>query len=146
MTQEKLQTRDQLGRRIQLPDSSCPVCNMAAEAHFHLFFDCILSQALLQKINSWLGRSDILTNLSQWLICLRSTNSLKYINAVKIAVAQAVVYEIWINRNLCIFCNTCHSVSWCLQQIQTTIRSRVSLYYRRMKTDSDRAFYNRLLV
>lgn len=146
MTQGKLLTRDRLGHWIQLPTLNCPVCELETETHSHLFFDCVFSQTILQRVNNWLGGNFIIPGLSQWLSGLEQINCSRFVNALKLVTAPALVYTVWINRNTCVFSSYSHSINWCFLQIQLVTKSRMSLYRKRIKTDSDREFYNRIIV
>uniref|UniRef100_A0A803Q184 Reverse transcriptase domain-containing protein n=1 Tax=Cannabis sativa TaxID=3483 RepID=A0A803Q184_CANSA len=51
-----LLTRDKLAQFRIVPDSlDCPVCELEAESHDHLFFECVLSSRVMQGVFDWLG-------------------------------------------------------------------------------------------
>ncbi|KAM6569785.1 hypothetical protein CsatB_017770 [Cannabis sativa] len=94
-----LLTRDKLAQFRVVPDSlDCPVCELEAETHDHLFFDCVLSSRVMQGVFDWLGLQAWPTTAAGWRSWLqvRITN---FRHRFFVAVMAATVYSIWNNRN-----------------------------------------------
>ncbi|XP_062112609.1 uncharacterized protein LOC133823775 [Humulus lupulus] len=103
---------------VQMASTLCPVCESAVETHAHLFFYCIFSQKVMQRIRSWLGSAIWPTKFSDWLFWKdgRPKGILQRIAATTLAAA---VYYIWLNRSSCIFYHFTLSV----QKIDFLIKS-----------------------
>ncbi|XP_062099886.1 uncharacterized protein LOC133805741 [Humulus lupulus] len=98
-----LLTRDNLAKcTIPLDSPLCPVCEDQWESHHHLFFDCCLSKRILTRIFSWLGYHAWASSFSEWTMGLNLSlnNSMSLIINMVLA---ALVYQIWRNRNRCIY-------------------------------------------
>ncbi|XP_062080350.1 uncharacterized protein LOC133785111 [Humulus lupulus] len=97
----QLLTRDNLSRlHVQMASEMCPVCDRFQESHSHLFFDCSLSNQLVNSIFDWLGFVAWPLDFQSWLVWLaRARNGVKA--DIVNMVCAAVTYIIWRNRNKC---------------------------------------------
>ncbi|KAF4381895.1 hypothetical protein G4B88_024297 [Cannabis sativa] len=102
----QLITRDLLNRFVPIPDVNCPVYHQAEENYDHVFFECPFSLQVAAKVKEWLGQV-------HWLISVKdlsdkcSTTQNNFRNRVINSVIAASLYQIWLNRNDCIFNLTC---------------------------------------
>ncbi|XP_062103537.1 uncharacterized protein LOC133814614 [Humulus lupulus] len=98
-----LLTRD-LMIRFCIPFDSllCPVCGLYNESHAHLFFECYLSQKVTDLVFSWLGFRAWPLEFNGWTNWLASRRT-GIIPSITYMTLAAVVYNIWRNRNRCIF-------------------------------------------
>ncbi|XP_062075742.1 uncharacterized protein LOC133779857 [Humulus lupulus] len=98
-----LLTRDNLAKcTIPLDSSLCPVWEDQWESHNHLFFDCCLSKRILSCIFSWLGFRAWATRFSDWTVRLNCGHNDSMSMIINMNLA-AVAYQIWRNRNRCIY-------------------------------------------
>ncbi|XP_062118672.1 uncharacterized protein LOC133832328 [Humulus lupulus] len=98
-----LLTIDNLAKcTIPLDSLLCPVCEDQWESHNHLFFDCCLSKKVLNCIFSWLGFRAWASSYSVWTMGLSFSQKNRLSLTINMILA-AVVYQIWRNRNRCIY-------------------------------------------
>lgn len=102
-----------------------PICNLHLENHSHLFFECQFFAQLVNQICSLLG-DWIPWDFNNWLHWFHLLKLSKFKDFVYIAILQAAIYMVWMNRNSCIFAHTCFSVRYCVDQINSIVRSRIS--------------------
>ncbi|XP_070007532.1 uncharacterized protein LOC142165405 [Nicotiana tabacum] len=100
----KLATRDRLGRWGITNDLLCPMCNEEEESMKHLFFKCIYTTTIWEKLLQWMNVNRRLMEWSQEIewACNnfrgRSANAEIY----RIALVSCVYY-VWQERNHRIF-------------------------------------------
>uniref|UniRef100_A0A803PY01 Reverse transcriptase domain-containing protein n=1 Tax=Cannabis sativa TaxID=3483 RepID=A0A803PY01_CANSA len=120
----QLITRDLLNRFVSIQDVNCPVCNQAEENHKHVFFECPFSKQVAAKVKEWLGQV-------HWPIsvkdlndkCSTTHNNLR--NRVINFVIAASLYQIWLNRNDCIFNLTCATPCKISRVVRSLVKIRI---------------------
>ncbi|XP_062119183.1 uncharacterized protein LOC133832924 [Humulus lupulus] len=85
-------------RQIPLDSPLCPVCEIDLESHAHLFFDCLYSQQVLNKIADWLGIAIWPSKFYDWIAWMDGRPKGLSQRILVVAFA-ATVYFIWLNRN-----------------------------------------------
>ncbi|KAL0875497.1 hypothetical protein Bca101_025202 [Brassica carinata] len=97
--QDRLPTRSRLLRWGMNISSSCCLCDAGEENRDHLFLRCEISEAIWTLVLKRLGYSfrtfHTWTSVSEWMALRDSVTS----RTLKRMVAQATIYNIWIERN-----------------------------------------------
>ncbi|XP_074283135.1 uncharacterized protein LOC141607680 [Silene latifolia] len=94
---QRLLTKDRMGRFGILTDGLCFLCGNAAESTAHLFFECGFSRRCLQLVQMWLP-APWQPNVIEWIIQWRCRSLLK--KQVLMAAIAGLVYLIWDSRNV----------------------------------------------
>ncbi|XP_062119079.1 uncharacterized protein LOC133832801 [Humulus lupulus] len=116
-----LLTRDIMIRFcIPLDSILCPVCGLYNESHTHLFFECYLSQKVTDLIFNWMGFRAWPFEFTGWTNWLASRRT-EIIPSITYMILASVVYNLWRNRNRCIF----YGFSWTADCIANDIKSIV---------------------
>ncbi|XP_074314789.1 uncharacterized protein LOC141650753 [Silene latifolia] len=101
--QNRLLTKDRLGRMFHCSDLLCSLCLDADEDHAHLFFSCSYSKKILLLIQDWSGLVIPERNVLSWWQA-QNQNRRKFTSLAM----QAMVYHVWWARNNCQF----HHMVW----------------------------------
>lgn len=106
-------------------DSSCLLCNVAAENLPHLFFGCAFaSQVWLSFFNHHsLSPPSTLNSIIQWV---KSAFRHKKVNKICKLVLQAVIYEVWKERNARLHLAVPKPVIVIVKEIQLTMRKKLA--------------------
>ncbi|KAF4387948.1 hypothetical protein F8388_005565 [Cannabis sativa] len=110
----QLITRDLLNRFVPIPDVNCPVYHQAEENYDHV----------AAKVKEWLGQV-------HWLISVKdlsdkcSTTQNNFRNRVINSVIAASLYQIWLNRNDCIFNLTCATPCKISRVVRSLVKIRI---------------------
>ncbi|XP_062074097.1 uncharacterized protein LOC133778243 [Humulus lupulus] len=139
----KLLTRDHLHRVLmQLNSLLCPVCELAAENHEHLFFYCNFSQQVVQQVQLWLGRTWPLkfNDWSRWIENMRRD----FIVALVAAVFSTTIYYIWYNRNSCFVNHFSYRVNCIVDMIKKDVSYRSKCFTQRKLTGKEWIFVRKL--
>ncbi|XP_062103945.1 uncharacterized protein LOC133815075 [Humulus lupulus] len=140
-----LLTRDNLTKmHIQIVSSLCPVCESSYESHSHLFFDCTLSSQLVSCIFKWLGFVAWPLEFKNWLVWLARARNGAKADIVNMIFA-VVIYNLWKNRNRCIFDCYSSSVMSLVQDVKFTTKFRLYKVYRHQLSVQDQLFMNHIL-
>ncbi|XP_062073867.1 uncharacterized protein LOC133778057 [Humulus lupulus] len=135
----RLLTHDHLNRVLgQLESTLCPVCEIDAENHEHLFFGCKFSQKVTRLVHRWLDCIWPLSfsDWSQWIGNMRRD----VIAMIVAAAFSATVYYIWFNRNSC-YVNHCSSSVECIvDRIKKDISYRCNFFSQRKLTGKELVF------
>ncbi|XP_074278584.1 uncharacterized protein LOC141602176 [Silene latifolia] len=94
---QRLLTKDRMGRFGILTDGLCFLCGIADESKAHLFFECGFSRRCLSLIQMWLP-APWQPNVIEWIIQWRCRSLLK--KQVLMAAIAGLVYLIWESRNV----------------------------------------------
>ncbi|KAH0720490.1 hypothetical protein KY284_005520 [Solanum tuberosum] len=124
----KLYTRDRLARWGITNDTLCPLCMEAHETHQHLFFTCIYSRMLWQKLLNWLSinrASNGWTEELNWAVKHASSKTI-IAELYKMTLAAAIYY-IWQERNYRIFQNKERNIEMINRAITQGIHCRASM-------------------
>ncbi|XP_062104515.1 uncharacterized protein LOC133815721 [Humulus lupulus] len=123
----KLLTRDHLIRVSMVIESgSCPVCELAAGNHNHLFFECLFSQKVVWLIQGWV-RCNWPLSFTAWTAWIKDMKGGTHALLVA-AVFSATVYYLWHNRNICHFQHYSLSVNSVKELIKKDIMFRLSCF------------------
>ncbi|XP_062103607.1 uncharacterized protein LOC133814693 [Humulus lupulus] len=99
----QLLTRDNMLRFcVPIESLMCPICGSFAESHSHLFFDCYLSKQVMELIFDWMAFKAWPTEFAGWKVWLTSRKP-GILFSITNMILAAAVYDIWRNRNRCIF-------------------------------------------
>ncbi|XP_062114814.1 uncharacterized protein LOC133827513 [Humulus lupulus] len=101
-----------------------PVCVQADESHTHLFFDCIFSKRIMQRVYGWLGEVIWPEKFEDWLVWLACRRS-GWVLQIVVEALDATVYFIWLNKNICCFDNSCFTILKMHSLIWFTVKTRV---------------------
>ncbi|KAH0752152.1 hypothetical protein KY285_005300 [Solanum tuberosum] len=127
----RLYTRDRLARWGITNDTLCPLCMEAHETHQHLFFTCIYSRMLCQKLLNWLSinrASNGWTEELNWAVEHASSKTI--IAEVYRMTLAAIIYYIWQERNYRIFQNKERNIEMINRAIIQGIHCRASMIPR----------------
>lgn len=113
VVQVKLLTTDNLIAFCPGTDRVCSVYNFHLESHSHLFFYCHFPGLLLDCVCNWLDCLGPLPSFHIWKQWFHSLKLNKLSNHICVAVLQDLVYVIRMNRNACIFRQSCFSIQFC---------------------------------
>ncbi|XP_062114647.1 uncharacterized protein LOC133825762 [Humulus lupulus] len=140
---EKLLTHDHLHRVLMLLDCLlCPVYELAAKNHEHLFFDCNFSQQVVQQVQKRLGCNWPL-NFNEWTRWIEDMRGdLK--TALVAAVFSATIYYIWYNRNTCVVNHFSHRVNCIVDMIKKDISYRSRCFLQKKMSGTERTFVRNL--
>ncbi|XP_062114408.1 uncharacterized protein LOC133825493 [Humulus lupulus] len=139
-----LLTKDNMGKfHIVLDSSLCPVCGDQPESHHHLFFDCCLSRRVVELVFQWLGFRGWPLDFAGWLSWL-SLKASGMVRRVSIAILAATCYNIWLNRNKCVFEGFSKSDSLIALDVKTIVTYRLFIVKKRKLSRQDRDFIHRL--
>ncbi|XP_048501482.1 uncharacterized protein LOC125497828 [Beta vulgaris subsp. vulgaris] len=97
--QSRLCTKEKLAQFGVSNSDTCCICEVEAESHAHLFFQCDFSRRLLSDIKQWMGitsRSTDLVRLQQWI---HHSQRSKFKRNVWYASLAAAIYFTWQCRN-----------------------------------------------
>lgn len=97
--QDRMNTRERVGRYINLADRSCVLCTDSIETRDHLLFDCIWSKICLGKLKSWLNWRCSATKLMTLLKWIQRSRITKTRKQMYIASLTALIHMIWYARN-----------------------------------------------
>uniref|UniRef100_A0A803QN61 Reverse transcriptase zinc-binding domain-containing protein n=1 Tax=Cannabis sativa TaxID=3483 RepID=A0A803QN61_CANSA len=119
----QLLARDHISKIMPIPDVLCPVCLDDKETHAHIFMDCPYTLKVVTDVSKWLGRLDWPKNSRDWYDWF--SKPLKNLQEKLFnVVCLAIVYNIWVNRNNCIFELRCKSVSCISMDIKKVVKYR----------------------
>uniref|UniRef100_A0A803P3Y9 Reverse transcriptase zinc-binding domain-containing protein n=1 Tax=Cannabis sativa TaxID=3483 RepID=A0A803P3Y9_CANSA len=135
----KLLTRDNLRLVIPSVEGDCPVCEEMAENHCHLFLRCEFSLRVVKLVQDWLGRSWPL-DYEAWKLWIESLDK-GFSAKVVAASCSAVIYHIWLNRNVCVFNSYSYIVYKIINRIKKEVIYRVNTYSHLNWKDKDRKLF-----
>ncbi|XP_062075340.1 uncharacterized protein LOC133779387 [Humulus lupulus] len=139
-----LLTRDNLAKcTIPIDSHLCPVCEDQVESHIHLFFDCYLSQKILHCIISWLGFHAWASSFSAWTVGLNLSQHNRMSMTINMILATAV-YQIWRNRNRCIYDGFSLSANCIAKEIVTLVQYRIYSVHSRKSLPNFNIFLRKL--
>ncbi|KAF4358380.1 hypothetical protein G4B88_008540 [Cannabis sativa] len=101
-----LLTKDNLLRfHIELDSMNCPMCEEVVETHEHTFFSCVVSRRILDKLFIWMNHNGWPIDYKGWInwICM-------------------AVYNIWINKNNCIFNGYSRTIVDVVNDVKSTLK------------------------
>ncbi|KAH0685676.1 hypothetical protein KY284_016229 [Solanum tuberosum] len=130
----RLYTRDRLARWGITNDTLCPLCMEANETHQHLFFTCIYSRMLWQKLLNWPSintASNGWTKELNWVVEHASSKTI--IAEVYKMTSAATIYYIWQEwqeQNYKIFQNKERNIEMINRAIIQGIHCRASMIPR----------------
>ncbi|KAG7577371.1 Endonuclease/exonuclease/phosphatase superfamily [Arabidopsis thaliana x Arabidopsis arenosa] len=128
--QDRLTTRDRL-RRWNLPiPAACLLCQTDEESRDHLFFQCTYSNTIWQELFGRFSPSPS-TQFGLLLNWIKKPTTNRKLNSICKLVLQALVYNIWKERNARL-----HSVS---PRSTTQLKREIQLLLRRRLAGLDRA-------
>ncbi|KAF4400617.1 hypothetical protein G4B88_023025 [Cannabis sativa] len=120
----QLLTRDFLSKFILIQSTLCPVCDSEEESHEHIFYRCIFTKRVQQEVNSWLGNySWPSSTIDLSFRCDFKKHDLR--KCLLNLVTAAVYYQIWANRNCCVFDLTCASPKSISLEVRNIVHLRV---------------------
>jgi hypothetical protein len=102
LANDKLLSRDNLGKRRHVDDSTCLFCN-ELESSSHLFFECVVARYLWEIISDIFGKKigDSFESIARWWISEDN-------NSVLNIFSSAVLWTLWSTRNAMCF----QGLSW----------------------------------
>lgn len=122
---DRLPKRDRLQSwRIQVPNT-CLLCTVATESRSHLFFDCAYATQVWEsffshtRLNPPIGYDLIV----EWV---RSATTLTKLNTICKLLLQAIIYEIWKERNSRLHKDEIKPSAQVVREIQSTIRRKLA--------------------
>ncbi|KAM6602310.1 hypothetical protein CsatA_021919 [Cannabis sativa] len=133
---EHLLTRDHLSRFMTIPSDLCVVCERDVETHNHLFVDCIYTRKLVDSVETWAG-------CLSWPKSFRELQERKcpakpdLAELIMNAIYSATLYQLWRNRNDCLFNAICHLVSSLSKEIKCMVKARVVGFHCNNVTGKD---------
>ena len=136
-------TRDNLLKRQILIDfPSCLVCGCELECHSHLLFSCSFSWRVLHLIGKWLGDLMWPSKFEIWKNWLNMVKIRSLLAQVLCAALAGAMYDIWLNRNLRTYKQSCLAPICMDKIIRYRIRLRVIFVNERKYTKRDRVIWN----
>lgn len=119
---DRLLTRDKLlSWGLDVP-SDCLLCDASRESRSHIYFSCPYSSQIFRGLFCHHGfnpPSDLL-NTVNWIV---RASSLKKVKTICSLVLQAIVYEVWKERNAQIHSTSSKPASVLIKEIQLIIRN-----------------------
>ncbi|XP_073029391.1 uncharacterized protein [Primulina eburnea] len=101
MAHRKLQTRDILG---YVQDRKCVLCKLEDESIAHLFYECLCTKIIWDRIRKWLGMKKCMRSPSAILCAFRSVyRGNSNIARLRFTAMAATVYHVWTMRNRVMF-------------------------------------------
>jgi hypothetical protein len=104
----RVQTKDNLWRRRMIGEHErgCVHCGMESESAVHLFLHCAIARKIWYALMKWLGLiiiipPSLLISFAMFVEVVADKRAKK----VLIAIWNATVWVLWINRNDCVFNN-----------------------------------------
>ncbi|XP_060969680.1 uncharacterized protein LOC115713582 [Cannabis sativa] len=132
----QLLTRDHISKITLISYELCPVCLNDKETHAHIFMDCPFTLKVVADVNKWLGRLDWPKSSKDWYDWF--SKPLKNLQEKLFnVVCLAIVYNIWVNRNNCIFELSCKSVSCISMAIKKPVKYRCMSFVGTSKSKID---------
>ncbi|XP_074301428.1 uncharacterized protein LOC141632816 [Silene latifolia] len=91
-----MNTKDKVFNLNICEHNTCDMCGIATESIDYLFFDCQVSQRILQQVSDWVGVRLPVNNIGVWRSQLKEgTTKSDMLNAL----LNACIYHIWDQRN-----------------------------------------------
>ncbi|GKD29693.1 RNA-directed DNA polymerase, eukaryota, partial [Tanacetum coccineum] len=102
---DKLPTRLNLSLRgVDSPSILCPICNVATESSFHLFFTCPLARHVRCKVLHWWELDDHdYCSYDEWLLWFKSIRMSSSLKIVFEGVCYVMWWTFWRFRNRLLF-------------------------------------------
>ncbi|KAF4392186.1 hypothetical protein G4B88_026175 [Cannabis sativa] len=135
---DQLLTRDNISKIMSIPSDSCPVCCMEKESHHHLFINCYYTRSVISEVTTWSGDFSWPSNIRDWFS--RSSNSFQ--GKVLNSIVLATLYNVWLNRNCCIFDMKCKTVRAMSKEIKFCVKTRCLMGCNRGKGKLDNHILN----
>ena len=122
---QRLPVLQRLEKYTQLPSVECSMCHQSPETQDHLFFECSFLNNIWERfLNDW--QVDIQrTGLEVFVNSLTKLNMPRRLRALFYAIANAVIYSIWLARNRKLYCNKDYPADDILREIMRQIILRV---------------------
>ena len=138
----RLNTRDRLGRFMNLSDMQCVLCRTNdMETKDHLFFKCNYSAECLKLVKNWVGWECLTTEMNhlvRWIQRWRETKCRKQIIVVCLA---ALIYRIWQERNRRVWRSEQQSAEKTFESIRADVKNRILFVNSNRKKGRDREGY-----
>ncbi|CAA7058013.1 unnamed protein product [Microthlaspi erraticum] len=131
--QNRLFTRDRLcSWGLSVPDI-CLLCNSAAESRDHLFFVCPYSDVVWRDFfnHHSLSPPVSFTDIISWVSAPFSSSGVKIICSL---IFQAVVYFIWMERNLRLHSTSTKSSHTLVKEIKLLLRAKLAALDRQIRS------------
>ncbi|XP_062074820.1 uncharacterized protein LOC133778814 [Humulus lupulus] len=128
--QNRLQTKDRLVSFHISQDSTCIFCGENAETVTHLFFECEFSARCFVEIKKWLDWKVRNRPLLELLRCISRAKFHRFKKKVIWAAIASMVYQIWINRNDCLWNQKIQTITACVQTLFYVIVVLLAILYR----------------
>jgi len=124
----RLYTRDRLKKWGITNDILCLLCKEANETHQHLFFNCIFSRRLWQKLLNWLLINKVSNGWTEELTWVVEHALSKTVQAeIYKMTLVSTIYYIWQERNYRIFQNKERNTEMITRVIIQSIHCRASM-------------------
>ncbi|CAO2834641.1 unnamed protein product [Amaranthus hypochondriacus] len=102
--QDRLATKDKIGKWVDLSDDLCVLCSGARETNHHLFFDCANAKEVRNRLFNFLPRGLDDPNFKTEILQMNKINKKKTDRAkLIVGLWTEMIYCIWMQRNKKVF-------------------------------------------
>ncbi|XP_062075913.1 uncharacterized protein LOC133780047 [Humulus lupulus] len=142
--QSHLQTKDKLFSFHIFQDTTCFFCEEAVETATHLFFECEFSSRCLLEIKKWLDWRVRNRPLPELLRCISRAKLQRFKKQVLRATVASLVYQIWVNRNDCLWNQKMQTIAACVQVIKCNVKHRITSIRTKQFTQKEKEWFDTL--
>ena len=122
----RLKTRDRLAKWFSIGDRRCLLCNQEDESHSHLFFSCVFSKRLWERLKSMARLENVGNDWASVISAIvnKAANNTIW-SVIQRLVFGACVYYIWNERNCRRVNHVCRSEEGVFKSIVDTVRLKL---------------------
>ena len=132
----RLKTQDRISRWLNIQDMSCPFCKLCKDSHSHLFFSCVFSKRLWERLKGMAKLSHV---SNSWAQVISSVVNIQAKNTIWSVIQRlmlgATVYFIWQERNMRLFGSYGRTENELFKIIVDAVRFRIMGLKLRVTTD-----------
>uniref|UniRef100_A0A803P5S4 Reverse transcriptase domain-containing protein n=1 Tax=Cannabis sativa TaxID=3483 RepID=A0A803P5S4_CANSA len=142
---QRLKTKNRV--KIYRPeiDSSCHLCSSNAEESVdHLFFASSFTRECFDLDKNWLGWKTSVQTVEKAVLWLGKARMSKLKRGVYAATLAALMYQLWICRNLKLWDGKENNCRVIFQQVQNVTKNRVSCIWPKKVSNCDRVWFDSL--
>ncbi|XP_060960830.1 uncharacterized protein LOC133031363 [Cannabis sativa] len=142
---QRLKTKNRVKiYRLEI-DSSCHLCNSNVEESVdHLFFACSFTREFFDLVKNWLGWKTSVQTIEKAVLWLGKARMRKLKRGVYTAALAALIYQLWICRNLKLCEGKENNRRVIFQQVQNVTKNRVSCIWPKKASNCDKVWFDSL--